>query len=104
MAIARRLLQHFSLMRNRPHNNAVLLFKVIPFDTPIELFQRLDGLFLVVVAGVKPGRLGDEDPADNHERDGSPEDAHGEQVVVGVFLVELLHHDGDDDAANVAPV
>lgn len=103
MAIARCLLQHLPLMRNRPHNNAILLFKVKTLNASIELLQRLDCLFLVVVAGVEPGRLGDEDPADNHERDGGPDDAHGEEVVVGVFLVELLHHDGDDDAADVAP-
>lgn len=90
-------------MRNRPHDNPILLFKVKPLNTSIELLQRLDCHFLVVVAGVEPGRLGDEDPADNHERDGGPDDAHGEEVVVGVFLVELLHHDGDDDAADVAP-
>lgn len=42
-------------------------------------------------------------PSISYQSNGRPEDAHGEEIVVGMPLVELLHHDGDDNATNVAP-
>ena len=55
------------------------------------------------MAGIEPGRLWDKGPAEDNQRDRGPEDAHSQQVVVRVLLVELLHHHGNDYAAYIAP-
>lgn len=78
-----------------PLDDEVLLFKVVTLDVTVQLSERLHGALFVTSSSVVPGGFGDEGPEEDHETDGRPEHSHGEQVVVRVFLVELLHHDGD---------
>lgn len=55
------------------------------------------------MASVKPGRLRDKHPEDDHESNWCPDDSHGQQIIIRVLLVELLHHHRADDAADVTP-
>lgn len=99
--VRRLVVQHDVLMLDCTGDNRILLFKVISTDIAIQLSKTLHRGVLVSLSGVEPRRFGDESPAEDHEADRRPEDSHGDEVVVWVLLVELLHHDRDDDTADV---
>ena len=42
-------------------------------------------------------------PENDHEADRCPENSHGKKIVVGMLLVELLHHNCHNDTTDVAP-
>lgn len=50
-----------------------------------------------------PRRFGNKCPKHNHQPNRRPQDPHGEEIIIRVFLVELLHHHRNDDASDVAP-
>jgi hypothetical protein len=99
--IGRLVNQDIPLVDDRPFNNGILFLKVVTLDTTVKGFERLHRRRLVSLSCVEPGRLGNPNPKEDHQTDRRKEDSHGKKVIVGTSLVELLHHDGDDDSSDV---
>lgn len=99
----RLVIQHLSFVRDRPFNDAVFFLVVIVRNATEKLPHGFQGLLLVTVASMEPRGFGDDGPADYHESDGRPQDAHSKKVLVGILGIDLLHHHVADDATDAAP-
>ena len=100
---AGRILNRVVFVHKGVLDDCQLFLKVVAFHIPIQLSQRLHSSFAVAALDVEPWRFRDEKEAEEDQANRSPDDAEGEDVVGREILVDLVHHNALNDAADALP-